>query len=160
MYEYVNDVLRAKKIDPKDVMLIRHTDSPKDKEHRFRKAQEAGFVKEYTAMQETGFAKDRDYLLVFIGERPTFARFFALYQIVNRFPVRKEHIPASYPNKREVEEDGEYLELREEQLPEGLAGFVIEWGRGTVRWCQKAEREKRIIEIQTTTNTNKGGAQE
>lgn len=160
MYEYANDILRAIKIDPKDVILIRHTDSHKDKEHRFRKAQEAGFIKEYTAMQEPGFAKDRDYLLIFIGERPTLARFFALYKITNRFPTRKEHIPASYPNIREVEEDGEYLELREEQLPKGIEGFVIEWGRGTVRWYQKAEREKRIVEIQTTINTEKGGAQE
>ena len=72
MYEYVSDVLRAKRIDPKDVMLIRHTDKPP--EHRFRKAKEAGFIKEYTAMQKEGFAKKRDYLMVFIGEPPTIAR--------------------------------------------------------------------------------------
>ena len=48
MYEYVSDVLRAIRIDPKDVMLIRH--APKNK--AFSAAHEAGFFKEYTAMQK------------------------------------------------------------------------------------------------------------
>ena len=32
MYEYVSDVLRAKRINPEDVELIRHTDTGKDPE--------------------------------------------------------------------------------------------------------------------------------
>ncbi len=147
MYEYVSDVLRAKRIDPKDVMLIRHTDKPP--EHRFRKAKEAGFIKEYTAMQKEGFAKKRDYLMVFIGEPPTIARFYALYYIVNRFPSRTGHVPANYPNKGEEQEPGEYLELREERLPQDLKGFAIEWGKCPRRWFQRAEKQdKPIVEVE------------
>lgn len=154
MYEYVSDVLRAMKIDPEDVMLIRHTNRPPG--HHFRNAQEAGFIKEYTSMQKSGFAKDRDYLMVFIGEPPTAAHFFALYYIANRFQTRADHVPEGYPNRSEVEEDGDYLELREVQLPQDLKGFTIEWGKSTRMWHQRAERDKRIILIQ---NTETGGAQ-
>lgn len=144
MYEYASDVLRAMKINPEDVVLIRHTDKPP---HNFRKAQEAGFIKEYTALQREGFAKNKDYLMVFIGEPPTAARFFAVYHIANRFPSRAGHIPAAYPNRSEVEAEGEYLELREEKLPEDITGFVVEWGKGTKCWHQRATIEKPIIEI-------------
>ena len=154
MYEYANDILHAMKIDPKDVILIRHTDSPKDKEHRFIKAQEAGFIKEYTAMQTAGYAKGKDYLMVFIGEPPTLARFFAIYQIINRFPTRKDYVPEAYPNKREVEAEGEYLEFREIPLLQGVKSFVVDWGGGTQAWHQSAEIEKPITEITLT-----GGAQ-
>lgn len=156
MYEYVSDVLRAMRIDPKDVMLIRHTDSPP--EHHFRKAQEAGFIKEYTSLQKEGFAKGRDYLMVFIREFPRTGRFFALYRIVNRFPSRIGHIPADYPNREEIEEEGDYLELQEEQPPQGLEDFAIEWGGGR-RFDQKAERDKRIIRVETTPKNKTGGTQ-
>lgn len=151
MYEYVSDVLRAKRINPEDVELIRHTDSSKDKEHRFRHAREAGFIKEYTAMQRTGFAKKKEYLMVFIGEEHEkahiAARFYALYRIANRFPERAGHVPASYPNRSEVEAEGEYLELQEEPLPPGPKGFVIDWGKSATAWHQRATIEKPIIEI-------------
>lgn len=152
MYEYVSDVLQAMKIDPKDVMLIRH--APKNK--KFKTAQEAGFIKEYTAMQETGFAKDKECLMVFIGEPPTKGRFFALYNIANRFPNRAGHVPEGYPNKSEETAEGDYLELREEEPPEGLKGFTIEWGAGTRSWYQHAKRDKRIIEAEIET----GGVRE
>lgn len=147
MYEYVRDVLRAMRIEPKDVMLIRHTD--KAPKHRFRKAKEAGFIKEYTAMQKAGFSKKRDYLMVFIGEPPTLARFYAVYYIANRFPSRMGHVPASYPNKEEEREQGEYLDLREEQLPQNLKGFSIEWGKSTRCWHQRADKQdKPILEVE------------
>ena len=152
MYEYVSDVLRAIRIDPKDVMLIRH--APKNK--AFSAAHEAGFFKEYTAMQKPGFAKNKESLMVFIGEPPTKARFFALYHIANRFPSRAGHVPEGYPNKSEEKAAGEYLELREEKLPADLKGFTIEWGASTRSWYQHAERDKYIIESEIDT----GGAQE
>lgn len=152
MYEYVSDVLRAMKIDPKDVMLIRH--APRNK--GFKVAQEAGFIKEYTAMQETGFARDKEHLMVFVGEPPTKGRFFALYHIANRFQTRAGHVPDGYPNRSEETAEGDYLELREEEPPEGLKGFTIEWGTATRRWYQHAIRDKRIIEAEIET----GGARE
>ena len=72
MYETVNDVLREKGIDPADVLLIRHVPSKKD----FRRAYRAGYLKEYTAMQEDGFAEGQSYLMVFIGEKRRDARFY------------------------------------------------------------------------------------
>lgn len=145
MYQTVSDVLRAKRIDPEDVMLIRHTDSAKDKERRFRRAREAGYIKEYTAMQAAGFAKDKEYLLVFIGEPKKTARYFALYHIANRFPARTGHVPTDYPNKSEVEAEGEYLELRDERLPDGLDGFTIDWGGGAAAWKQHAAKHDKPI---------------
>lgn len=149
MYEYVSDILRELRINPEDVMLIRHTDSAKDKEHRFRRALDSGHIKDYTAMQADGFAKDKDYLMVFIGEQKETARFYALYYIANRFPSRAGHVSADYPTRSEVEAEGEYLELREIPLPSKLSGFTIKWGNSEIAWKQHAKRDKQIIEITT-----------
>lgn len=142
MYEYASDVLRAMKIDPEEVMLVNHTPS----NERFRRAQEAGYIKEFTAMQETGFAKDKDYLMVFVGGQRRDAKFFAVYYIANRFPTRAGHVPADYPNTGEVTEPGDYLELREERLPQDIKGFTIDWGRSR-NFKHRATIEKPIIEI-------------
>lgn len=155
MYEYVSDILRAMKLDPKDVILIRH--APNHPE--FMAAREAGFIKEYTAMQEAGFSKGRNYLMVFIGEDTTLARYYETYHIGSIFPNRKGRVPEAYPNRKEETAEGDFMELREQPLPPGLTGFAVDWGRGTVRWHQKAEREKRVVEIQTTQKTERGGAQ-
>lgn len=72
---------------------------------------------------------------------------YEVSNIANRFPTRAGHVPASYPNRNEVEAEGEYLELREEPPPPGLKGFVIDWGKSTVAWHQRATIEKPIIEI-------------
>lgn len=150
MYEYVNDVLRAKRINPEDVELIRHTDSRDDKEHWFRKAQEAGYIKEYTAMQRVGFAKSREYLMVFIGEKHekanNAARFYAFYRITNRFITRADHVPVDYPNKKELKKEG-FIELVDEPIPQDIEGFVIDWGKAAAAWHQRATIEKPIIEI-------------
>lgn len=148
MYDYVSDVLKAIKISPEDVLLIRHTDSTAKGSHRLVKAIEAGYLKEYTAMQKEGFSKDRDYLMVFIGESGTTAKFAALYYISNRFLSRAEHVPEDYPNPEEIQEPGEFLELREIQLPPDLNGFTIEWGKAAQAWYQRAEIDKQIIERQ------------
>lgn len=146
MYEYASDVLRAMKIDPEEAMLIYHAPSNK----RFRCAQSAGYIKEFTAMQKAGFAKDKDYLMVFIGGHRREAKFFAVYYIANRFLTRAGHVPADYPNTGEVKEQGDYLELREERLPQDIKGFTIDWGRSR-NFKHRATIEKPIIEITLKT---------
>lgn len=147
MYEYASDVLRAMKINPEEAMLVCHTLS----NDRFRRAQEAGFIKEFTAMQETGFAKNKDYLMVFLGGQHREAKFFAVYYIANRFSSRAGHVPADYPNTGEVTEPGDYLELREERLPQDIEGFTIDWGKSR-NFKHRATIEKRIIDITLATN--------
>lgn len=143
MYEYLSDILFAMKLDQKDVILIRH--APENPE--FIAAQEAGFIKEYTAMQRTGFSRGRNYLMVFIGAETTLARYYGTYHIGSIFPSRKGHVPAAYPNKKEETTAGDFMELREQPLPPGLNGFVIDWGKGR-RFDQYAENDKPITELQ------------
>lgn len=143
MYEYLSDVLRAKGISPADAILIRH--APRNK--GFMAAQKAGFIKEYTSMQADGFAESEKYFVVFIGEGRQSARFFSLYRIAGHRPTRKDNIPQSYPNKDELEKTGGCFDLEEIKLPDGLTGFVIDWGKAVRRWHQSATNEKPIIQI-------------
>lgn len=155
VYEYVSDVLRAMKIDPEDVLLIRHAPAHTP----FRRAYRAGFLKEYTSMQEDGFAEGKTHLMVFIGERKQSARFYALYRIAGHRPTRRDYIPEDYPNKDELDKAGGCFYLREKNLPQGLSGFVADWGGNVRQWAQPATREKPITEI-TSQNTKTGGARE
>lgn len=141
MYEYVSDILRAKGIKPEDVMLIRHAPHHTP----FRRAYRAGFLKEYTSMQEYDFAEGMNYLMVFVGEGKRDARFYELYRIAERRPTRKGYIPGDYPNKDELEKPGACFDLREEPLPPDIHGFAIDWGGNVRKWPQPATVEKRII---------------
>ena len=140
MYEYLSDVLRAKGISPADAILIRH--APRNKGFMA-----AGFIREYTSMQADGFAESEKYFVVFIGEGRQSARFFSLCRIAGHRPTRKDNIPQSYPNKDELEKTGGCFDLEEIKLPDGLTGFVIDWGKAVRRWHQSATNEKPIIQI-------------
>lgn len=143
MYEYVNDVLRAKGIDPEDVILIRHTDTRRNGEWRFRNARAAGYIKEFTATQEHDFAINKSHLMVFVEEKKGEGTFYALYRIKNRYSTRIGHAPADYPNKREVEEAGDYIVLEDESLPDGISSFKIDWGAR--RFDLRADRKERPL---------------
>lgn len=149
MYNYVSDVLCALNLDPKDVFLIRHTENGKG---HYTAAREAGYLKEYTSIQN--IEKDHpmknkldwcEYIMVFNAGPRFSATYFALYRNMGYRTYHMGDLPADYPYVEEEEEGKVIITLGDLMLPDDLHGFTIDWGKGARCWHQYADHEKLIV---------------
>lgn len=149
---YLTDILKRAGLDPKKVMLIRHSLSDKD----FKKCYDAGMVQEYTRHQKENFAKGAEYWAVFVSDKSTKARFYACYK-VDGSPVRSNADMAveGFPYPDWYTNEGEYLHnLQKTDIMSDMEKrLVIEWGRATTAWYQWGTNEKEIVGIQMNQKT-------
>ena len=146
---YLSDIINRAGLDPKKVMLIRHSLNDKD----FAKCYERDFVLEYTRHQGEKFAKDAEYWIVFVSDKSTKARFYACYQVDG--PKEKadpSKIPDGFPFPEWYEKENEYLHsLKKSEIMSDMEGrLVIEWGKATTAWYQWGYNEKEIVSIQSS----------
>lgn len=131
------------------IKLVRHADTRKPEErpimvngNPFKGTllelyrQDIEIFKEYQCRQKSGTFEKTDYLVVFVGERGTRARFIAVYKVGKAVPnpeVNGEVII----DLQEVEEF-KFLSRR----------VVIDWGKSTVSWHQDFRNQiKPVIRI-------------
>ena len=74
---YLSDLFKRAGIEPKKVMLIRHSLN----DTGFKTCYDAGMTYEYTKYQKNGFAKNAEYWMVFISDKGTTAKFYAMYRV-------------------------------------------------------------------------------
>src|SRR5699024_6435586 len=107
---------------------------------------------EYTKVQPRHFFNNVDYVLVFIGDSGTTAKFFGCYKITHQSKAIDEKLfskdwPSEFidylKNSNHV-----YHELNKTDLFKDMEKrLFIEWGKGTVNWHQNGKNEKPIIKI-------------
>lgn len=142
---YLSDILKRAGLDLERTKLIRH--SLNDKE--FKACFDAGFTHEYTQLQKKGFAKEFDHIITFISDIGTSAKLEGCYKVQGERPVSTEYIPAGYPAPDMFTHDISQFLLERTELLKDLAGrLIIEWGRSTISWHQKATNEKPVLAIQ------------
>lgn len=128
----------------KAIKLVRHADNRKNKDidgvlfkgsilNLYRYERER-FVR-YQSEQLEGRFDGVDYLVVFVGEKGTKARFIAIYKILSSSP---------HPHKK-----GEcVLELQEvEDFKHLSERIVIDWGGGVAKYYHDFKIEKPVIRI-------------
>lgn len=138
------DILKKAGLDPKRVKLFRHSMSSE----QFKPCFEKNMIQEYTAVQSVGFGKDYDYWAVFISDRGTLAKFYALYKVNGSQPSTKDVMPEGFPHEDWFDGKSEYFDLEPlDLLQEYEKRLIIDWGRGTLAWPQKGTNEKPVIAI-------------
>lgn len=126
------------------IKLIRHADNRKNKDidgvpfkgsilDLYRHERER-FVR-YQSEQLEGRFNGVDYLVVFVGEKGTTARFIAVYKILSSSP--HPHKPGECILQLEEVEDFRYLSER----------IVIDWGGGVAKYYHDFRIEKPVIRI-------------
>lgn len=120
--------------EAKNVRLVRHADSRKVKLiegkeihgslYQLYRYEKETFLK-YQKEQNRKKFEDVDYIVSFIGEKGTTARFVGVYKVGNK--VTSPYIPGDIICDMDIVEAFEALTHR----------VVIEWGKSTVSWCQE-----------------------
>lgn len=92
-----------------------------------------------------------DFIVSFIGDRGTRAKFHGVYRVVEERPQRPEDIPANAPfaDRRDQDNRFFYKLERQTQYDEFRDRVIIEWGGSTTGWHQylTEESNKSVIEI-------------
>ncbi len=94
----------------------------------------------YQSEQLKGRFAGIKYWVVFLGEKGTEGRLLGVYEIIGKRP-------SEYSKNEEI------LQLR--QVPEFKfleEKVIIEWGKGTVNWCQYYYNDKDVIRIEEGMN--------
>ena len=140
------DVLKKAGIDPSKVKLIRHALTDKG----FRECYRHNMVYEYTQHQKAGFSAGYDYWAVFISDKGTLAKFYALYRIGNSVPDTPDAMPAGLPDCEKKGFRGEnvlFTLIPDDRLREYENKLTIDWGKSTRMWHQKGSTVKPIVSI-------------
>ncbi|MEI6822780.1 MAG: GIY-YIG nuclease family protein [Bacteroidota bacterium] len=112
------------------VKLVRHKDSRLDI-YNIYKTDKLAFLK-YQNIQPKDVFKDVDYIVSFIGEEGTLARFIAVYRIINKTIKGNEF-------EYEMEEMEVFYDLKER--------VIINWGKSAISWHQWINNEKEVVQI-------------
>ena len=147
-YQYVSDVLSAMKIEMNDCAQYRHSCSKPD----FKRAEESGYLVEYSSMQRKSFAQNEDFVIFYLGKRGKNAHecitvFWKAFYIKSRCESRAGRLPADYPNPDEAEKPGVFLEFQEVPLPPEIHGFSVNWFDGFAQPYRQGGQDYRILEI-------------
>lgn len=142
---YLNDILNRNGIDPRRTKLIRHS----LKHKRCKCCFDNNFIDEYQKIQSKNFFKDCDYILSFISEPGTSAKFIGCYKVGAGKPMETTFMPKGFPVPEMFSEDVYYFNLEPiETMSDLKERLFIDWGKATVSWHQWAINEKVVLAIQ------------
>lgn len=108
-----------------------------------------GYMDEYQKIQKENFFKGCRYLLSFVNEPGTSAKFMGCYEVGSGVPVQPSMMPAQYPTASMFASGHVYYDLVKTDLLGDLVGRLsIEWGKAAISWQQWATNEKAVLAIQ------------
>lgn len=138
------DLLKKAGLDPARVKLFRHSMTSE----QFKACYEKNMIMEYTATQNRGFGKGYDYWAIFISDRGTLAKFYALYRVKGSQVATRNIMPEGFPHEDWFDGEYEYFDLEPLNLLEAYESrLIIDWGRATLAWHQKGTIEKSVVAI-------------
>jgi len=144
---YLSDLFARAGIDPKKVMLIRHSLNNVE----FKKCYDMGMTYEYTKHQIHSFANGAEYWMVFISDKGTTAKFHAIYKVNGQPQVcdRSLAIPGFPYQEWYDNKNCSIHSIDRTDIMQDLQNrLIIDWGKGTVVWSQWGTNEKEVLCIQ------------
>lgn len=142
---YLEDILRRNSIDPRRTKLVRHSLNHK----RCKVCYNNNFIDEYQKIQSKNFYDNCEFVLSFINEPGTSAKFIGCYNVGDGNPINKSLMAEGFPAPEMFLEDKYYFDLQSsEKLSDLKDRLIIDWGRSTVSWHQWATNEKVVLAIQ------------
>lgn len=142
---FLSDILKRNNLDSRRTKLIRHS----MKHKRFKKCYEKGYFDVYQRLQSKNFFNNCDFVLSFISEPGTSAKFIGCYEAGEGKPVSKEIMPQGFPVPEMFEEAYYIFDLKQTDIMGDLKErLIIDWGKATVSWHQWAINDKAVLAIQ------------
>jgi len=137
----IQELLYNRGLDKKSkIKLVRHKEKGLDLYGMYR--QEKTNFLTYQSQQEKNIFDGVNYIVSFIGEKGTLARFIGIYRVTKRTKLIQKAQSVDgrlYTYNYEMEEVNGYDDLIER--------VIINWGKGALSWHQWIKNEKEVIEI-------------
>lgn len=124
------------------VKLVRHTDKLFPDLYNWYCSDKDKFFKYFKRQDKEVFSKC-DFVIAFLGEAGTLARFIGVYKVNNVKPIIDEEGKGFQYDLEEI--------IGFENLKERI---IIDWGKGTTSWHQWYENEKEVVEIKFRPDLN------
>lgn len=137
----LQELLTAKGIDLERTKLIRHNLSSDEVSAYYEK----GYIELYQRIQRPSRFKNCDYVVSFLGEESTFGTFLGCYKVNGYVDYDPTLIPKDISIA--VESDAIYNLERTDILADLRHRLIIDWGKGTINWCQNGTTVKEVVEI-------------
>lgn len=146
----LQELLVAKGIDLDRTKLIRHNLSNGE----IRTYYEKKYIELYQRIQRPSRFKNCDYVISFIGEEGTLGTFLGCYKVNGYMPVQPEIFPNDFPPMNlPANTDCVNFNLEKTDVLADLQNrLVIDWGKGTINWCQNGTTIKEVVEIRRETS--------
>ena len=139
----IQQILQNQGFDEKiKTKLVRHTDKSYPDLYEWYCSDKVKFFA-YFKRQDREVFKDTDFVIGFLGERSTLARFIGIYKVNGVKPIVDGNGDGFFYDLEEVE-GFEHLKER----------IIIDWGGSTQSWHQWYDNEKEVVEIQFRTDLN------
>ena len=147
----LSEILQYANLDPMRCKLVRHSSTNTKVKHCL--ANPAWF-EAFQATQNRPIFDDCDYILIFLGESGTSARFVGCCQVNGKSELNASQMPDDFPYPEDFQlENGIFYHLQwTEILKEFWGKVVIDWGKAAVAWCQRATNDKIILSITEETD--------
>jgi hypothetical protein len=142
---YLSDILKRNDLNLSRTKLIRHSLN----DIICRKCYEKGYLEIYQCIQGKNFFNNCDYLLSFISQPGTSARFLGCYKVGEGEPATKSLMPKDFPAPEMFNGVNIIYKLEKTNIMSDLVDrLIINWGKATMSWHQWATNEKEVLAIQ------------
>ena len=139
------ELLAGRQINWDRVKLIRHNLTKEEIAANY----ERGYLELYQSVQNHARFRDCDMVISFLGTEGTNGVFQGCYCVGGSKPYIRTKFPEDFvPDSGMTEEKSVVYELvKTDLLADMKDRLVIDWGKGTINWCQNGTTEKELLEI-------------
>ncbi len=131
-------------IDLSRTKLVRHNISNDTIAHNYP----LGYIEIYQRIQPENKFKNTDYVLSFLGDEGTKGKYLGCYKLNGFEPYKTELLPIDFYLGSETFSNCVMWNMeRTDILSDWIDRLVIDWGKGTINWCQNGTTEKEILYI-------------
>lgn len=140
----LQELLVNKGINLERTKLIRHNMSSEEIATYYSKGQ----IETYQTIQRPSRFKNCDTVISFLGTEGTNGIFLGCYNIDGFTQFDSGKLPNGFSIDLGADTDCVIFNLEKTDILAELQNrLVIDWGKGTINWCQNATTEKDILEI-------------
>ena len=131
------------KVDLQKTKLVRHNLTNPEVLRYYNN----GLLEYYQSIQSPTRFKDTETVISFLGTDGTNAVFQGCYQVEGSIPFKDAEKPKGLVIGDDTEDLAFYKLTKSNVLADLKDRLVIEWGKGTINWCQNGTTEKEVLEI-------------
>lgn len=140
----LQELLAIKGINLERTKMIRHNMSNEEIATYYSKGQ----IETYQTIQRPSRFKNCDTVISFLGTEGTNGVFLGCYKINGYTQYDTANLPNDFIIDLGADTDCVIFNLdKTDILAEFQNRLVIDWGKGTINWCQNGTTEKEILEI-------------